>query len=64
MHYVGGTKTFLHFEKAINDIIEIYKNNSEYKSPKICITRSLNYYVIKNMDIHLITNKDLTTMLK
>lgn len=63
MHYVGGTKTFLHFEKAINDIIEIYKNNSEYKSPKISITRSLNYYSIKNMDINLITNKDITNII-
>ena len=43
--YVGGAKTFLHFKKALFDILDLYKRHKEYKNRYISISRALAYNV-------------------
>ena len=54
-HYIGGIKTFLHFEKAIFDLIDLYQADKEYKESKFNITRSLSFYALKNENVNCST---------
>ena len=55
---------FFTFWKSWLWYFEIYKKKSTYFCPKISVTRSLKYYLIKNVEIHLITNKGLSNRIK
>lgn len=42
--YIGGTKTFMHFKKALIEILDVYKNKNEYKDKILNINGALAYY--------------------
>lgn len=58
--FVGGCKTFYNFKNCIIDIIDFFTNKTKiYQETNISNTRSLEFYVKKNLVVNLISNEDL-----
>ena len=62
--YIGGAKTFFHFQRALEDILDLYKNKNAYKSRYLSITGVLAFHYSKNPTIDLIENKDIKSIME
>jgi len=62
--YKNTNRSFLFFAKAINKIIDIYNNHSEYIEKGISITRVLAWWCKNNNIISLKNEKDKENMIK
>ena len=57
-------KPFFHFQRALEDILDLYKNKSVYKSRYLSITRALAFHCSQNPTIDLIKNKDIKNIME